>query len=374
VLLTPAPATTKRGYSLPLKQHKIAVIPGDGVGPEVIAEGRRVLNRAASLCDFEIAWSELPWGSDYYRRHGTMMPADAFDVVREHEAVYFGAVGSPDVPDDVTVWGLVLALRKELDLYVNLRPVKLFPGVPTPVKATPEQIDFVFVRENTEGEYSRLGGRFRPGMPEETAVENSLFTRRGIERIARYAFELARTRNALMTSVTKSNALTHGMVLWDEVVARVARDYPDVRWERMLVDACAYRMVREPGRFGVLVGSNLFGDILTDLGAALQGSLGLAASANINPEANEPGLFEPVHGSAPDIAGKGIANPIGAIWSGALMLRHLGEQKAADAVDAAVASALAAGAHTPDLGGTATTKDVGAAVLSYLSQNLVKGT
>lgn len=347
------------------REYRIAAIPGDGIGPEVIAQGRRVLDRACDLHGCRITWSELPWGSDYYRCHGAMMPADALDVVRRQQAIYFGAVGSPDVPDDVTIWGLVLALRKALDLYVNLRPVKLLPGVPTPVK-TPEQVDFVFVRENTEGEYARLGGRFRRGMPEETAVENAIFTRRGIERIARYAFDLARARGSLLTSVTKSNALTYGMVLWDEVVAGVASEYPDVRWERMLVDACAYRMVREPGRFGVLVGSNLFGDILTDLAAGLQGSLGLAASANVNPGTDVPGFFEPVHGSAPDIAGKGIANPIGAIWSGALMLQHLGEPAAADAILAAMSSALAAGAHTPDLGGTATTSDVGDAVLSYL--------
>jgi len=351
---------------LPPDRYRIAAIPGDGVGPEVIAEGRRVLDRAASSYGFEIEWTELPWGSEHYRRHGVMMPSDGMEMVRSHDAIYFGAVGSPDVPDHVAVWGLVLGLRRELDLYVNLRPIKLFPGVPSPIKAAPEDVDIVFVRENTEGEYSRLGGRFRAGLTGETAVENSLFTRVGIERIARYAFDLAKARGGLLTSVTKSNALTHGMVLWDEVVESVATDYPGIRWERMLVDACAYRMVKEPGHFDVMVGSNLFGDILTDLGAALQGSLGLAASANLHPGSALPGLFEPVHGSAPDIAGKGIANPIGAIWSGALMLRHLGEPHAADAVVNAVEAALADGVRTPDLGGGATTASMGDAVLSRL--------
>ncbi|MDE2572285.1 MAG: tartrate dehydrogenase [bacterium] len=347
-------------------EYRIAVIAGDGVGPEVVTQGRRVIECAAQRFGLSLAWTELPWGSEYYRRHGTMMAADAFQTVRGHDAIYFGAVGSPDVPDDVAVWGSVIGLRKELDLYVNLRPVRLFPGVPTPVKAAPQEIDFVFVRENTEGEYARLGGRFRTGTPDELAVESSVFTRRGIERIARYAFDIARQRGSLLTSVTKSNALTFGMVLWDEVVREVAAEYRDVRWERMLVDACAYRMVREPERFGVLVGSNLFGDILTDLAAALQGSLGIAASANLNPEGGVPGVFEPVHGSAPDIAGKGIANPIGAIWSGALMLEYLGERAAADAVVAAIAAALASGTRTPDLGGKATTAEMGDAVLAHL--------
>jgi len=347
-----------------LVAHRIAVIPGDGVGPEVIAQGVAVLERVAALYGFELHLQELPWGSAYYRRHGRMMPPDGIETLKTFDAAYFGAVGSPDLPDHVTVWGLILPIRQHLDLYVNLRPVRLFPGVPAPIRATPEEVDWVIVRENTEGEYSGLGGRYRRG-EEEVAVQVDLFTRGGIARVVRYAFDLARRRRKPFVSVTKSNALPHSMTLWDQVVTEVAADYPDVPWTSMHVDAVAYRLVKEPGRFGVVVASNLFGDILSDLGAALMGSLGLAPSANLNPESGWL-LCEPVHGSAPDIAGKGIANPIGAIWSGAMLLEHLGWGDAAQAILKAVQRTLEEGVHTPDLGGSATTAEVGRAVLEAL--------
>lgn len=347
-----------------MKALRIAVIPGDGVGPEVVAHGSAVLERAAALYGFELQLQEFPWGSAYYRRHGRMMPKDALETLQAFDAAYFGAVGSPDLPDHVTVWGLILPIRQRLDLYVNLRPVRLFPGVPAPIRADPEEVDWVIVRENTEGEYSGLGGRYRRG-EEEIAVQVDLFTRAGIARVVRYAFDLARQRRKSLVSVTKSNALPHSMTLWDQVVAEVATSYPDVSWTSMHVDAVAYRLVKEPGRFGVVVASNLFGDILSDLGAALMGSLGLAPSANLNPQTGWV-LCEPVHGSAPDIAGKGIANPIGAIWSGALLLEHLGRHDAAEAILKAIQRVLGEGIHTPDLGGSATTVEVGRAVLDAL--------
>lgn len=349
-----------------MRRHRVAVIPGDGVGREVVPVGVRVLEAVAD--GFALDFHELPWGSGFYREAGRMMPEDALETLRGFDAIYLGAVGSPEVPDHVTLWGLLLPIRQRFDQYVNLRPVKLFPGVRCPLAGKgPEHIDMVCVRENSEGEYSGVGGRVHAGLPQEVALQVDVFTRTGVERISRYAFELARRRRGRLASITKSNASPYSYVLWDEVVAEVACDYPDVALERLLVDAAAALFVTQPERFDVVVASNLFADILTDIGAVIQGSMGLAASANVNPEGGCPGMFEPVHGSAPDIAGKGIANPIGAVWAGALMLEDLGEQAAADRVMGAVAAVLEAGeAVTPDLGGRATTEDTAQALLHAL--------
>jgi tartrate dehydrogenase/decarboxylase / D-malate dehydrogenase len=341
----------------------IAVIAGDGVGQEVIPAGLRVLEAVTSL-DVEM----LPWGAEYYAKTGAMMPDDALTRLDTHDAIYLGAVGWPTVPDHVSLWGLLLPIRKAFQLYVNLRPVQLLPGVAGPLAGRgPDDIDMVFIRENTEGEYSGTGGRVHVGTPYEVAVEAPVFTRIAVERVARYALDLAQARSGSLVSVTKSNASRYAYVLWDEVVAAAAADYPGVSVQRMHVDAMAARMVLRPDTIDVVVASNLFADILTDLGAALQGSLGLAASANLDPTGAHPSLFEPVHGSAPDIAGQGRANPVGAIWSGALMLRHLGLGDEAARVEQAVAQVLADGAvRTADLGGSATTGEVADAVIQAL--------
>lgn len=342
---------------------RVAVIAGDGVGQEVIPAGMRVLSAVASL-----DYVELPWGSAYYERTGAMMPADGLETLSTCEAIYLGAAGWPPVPDHVTLWGLLLPIRKAFEQYVNLRPVTLLPGVRSPLADRgPSDIDMLFIRENTEGEYSGAGGRVHTGTPLEVAVEVPVFTRTAIERVARFAFERAEERRRSLVSVTKSNASRYAYVLWDEVVAEVGRDHPGVRVERVHVDAMAARMVLRPDSVDVVVGSNLFADILTDLGAALQGGLGLAASANLNPERRHPSMFEPVHGSAPDIAGKKRANPLGAILTGALLLEHLGESEAARRVQSAVAAVTAAGeALTGDLGGTASTDEVADAVIAAL--------
>jgi tartrate dehydrogenase/decarboxylase/D-malate dehydrogenase len=343
--------------------HRIAVIAGDGIGPEVVAEARTVVDATG----VSIEWIELPWGSAYYEEHGRMMPADAVERVRAFDAVLLGAVGTPGVPDHVTLWGLLLELRQRLDLWANVRPVRLLAGVRHPLAGRgPADVDMLFVRENTEGEYSGVGGRAHPGLPHELALDTSVFTRAGVERAARYAFELAEQRRGLVTSATKSNASRHGYVLWDEIVREVAADFPHVRLESVLVDALAARMVLAPHSLDVVVASNLFGDILTDIGAALQGGMGMAASANIAPGASVPGIFEPVHGSAPDIVGRGIANPIGAIWGAAMMLEHLGLAQAAQAVLDAIAATCATGPKTPDIGGGATTAEVGAAIAEHV--------
>jgi tartrate dehydrogenase/decarboxylase/D-malate dehydrogenase len=344
------------------KSYRIAVIPGDGIGPEVISQGCRVLEVAAQRCALQLEFEELPWGSDYYRRHGRMMPVDAADLLREKDAVYFGASGSPDIPDHITSWQLQLSLRQQLDLFINLRPARRFPGVPCPAQSwrPDEPFDILVIRENTEGEYLEIGGRLTRDGSSVLAAQTAIFTRDGVERVLRYAFEVA-GRGPILTSVTKSNALAHTLSFWDEITAEVALDFPGTRWERMHVDAVAYRLVRDPARFGLLVASNLFGDILSDLTAGLQGSLGLAPSANLHP-GRRPGIFEPVHGSAPDIAGQGIANPVGAIWSAALMLQELEEHSAAAAIMQAIEIVLASGVHPPDLGGRASTEDVGEAI------------
>jgi tartrate dehydrogenase/decarboxylase/D-malate dehydrogenase len=341
--------------------HRIAVIAGDGAGPEVVAEARK----AVDALGLSVEWHELQWGTAHYHETGAMMPPDALEVVRRHDAVLLGAVGDPSVPDHVTLWGLLLRLRQGLDLWANVRPARLLEGVPSPLAGRPE-VDMLFVRENTEGEYSGIGGRAHTGLPLEVGLETSVFTRAGVHRVVEYAFGLAEQRRGVLTSATKSNASRYGYVLWDEVAEEVAAQHPNVRYERVLVDALAARMVSNPASLDVVVASNLFGDILTDLAAVLQGGMGMAASASVAPGCGTPGIFEPVHGSAPDIAGQGIANPLGAIWSAALMLEHLGEADASKRVMAALESVCADGLLTRDLGGSARTAEVGDAVASRL--------
>jgi tartrate dehydrogenase/decarboxylase/D-malate dehydrogenase len=351
-----------------MASFRIAVIAGDGIGPEVTGEAIRVADAAARPEGAVLEWDRLPWGSAYYKQTGKILPDDGWDLLRRHDAILLGAVGSPDVPDAVTVHALLLPLRRRFDLYVNLRPAYLFEGVQSPLRdKAPGSIDMVVYRENTEGEYAPVGGRLYQGTADEVAIQTAVYTRRGCERIMRAAFEAARKRRKKLTSVTKSNALVHGMVLWDEVFRDVAKDYPDVQAGPLLVDAAAMDFVRRPEAFDVVVASNLFGDILTDLSAIVTGSMGLAASGNLNPERAAPSMFEPVHGSAPDIAGKGIANPLAAILSAGLMLDHLGLARAAAAVRRAVAAVLRAGRpRTPDLGGDARTAAVTEAVLAAL--------
>jgi tartrate dehydrogenase/decarboxylase/D-malate dehydrogenase len=344
--------------------HRIALLPGDGVGPEVTVEARRVVDALG----LDLEWLQLPWGSAHYHAHGAMMPPDALDVLRGTDAVLMGAVGDPSVPDPVSLWGLILPIRQQLDLWANVRPARLLPGIPCPLAGKgPADVDMLFVRENTEGEYSGVGGRSHRGLPHEVALETAVFTRAGVERVCQHAFELARSRRGHLVNCTKSNASRYGYVLWDEIFDEVAAGFPDVRTERMLVDALAARMVRSPESLDVVVASNLFGDILTDLAATIQGGMGMAASANTCPGGDVPGLFEPVHGSAPDIAGRGVANPAGAIWSAALMLEHLGEREAASRVLGALATVCASGPRTRDVGGSATTTEVGAAVASAVA-------
>ena len=347
--------------------HKIAVIAGDGIGREVIPAGIEIVERVAGASQFQFV--ELPWGCEFYLRNGRMMDPDGLDRLQTFDAIYLGAIGDPSVPDHVSVWELILPIRQRFDQYVNLRPMRLLPGVPCPLAGRgPADIDMLCVRENSEGEYSGFGGRVHVGTPHEVAEQTGIFTRRGIERIARYAFEQAARRpRRKLASATKSNALQHSMVLWDEAVESVAKDYPTVEWRKYHVDALAARMVTDPGSIDVIVASNLFGDILTDLGAAVSGSLGVAPGANLNPERAHPSMFEPIHGSAPDIAGKGIANPIAAIWAGALMVDHLGMTEAHDRIVRAMERVLTGnGARTPDLGGKATTKDVTREILGAL--------
>jgi tartrate dehydrogenase/decarboxylase / D-malate dehydrogenase len=348
---------------------RIAVIGGDGIGPEVIEQAVRVADAAVRQGHrATLQWNRLPWSSAHYQKTGAMMPADGWDQLCRHDAILLGAIGSPDVPDHVTLHGLLLPLRRKFDLYLNLRPAYLYEGVQSPLRdKAPGSIDLLVYRENTEGEYAPIGGRQYEGSPNEIAVQTAVYTRRGCERIMRAAFEGARQRRRKVTSVTKSNAQIYGMVLWDEVFKAVTRDYPDVETQSLLVDAAAMDLVRRPETFDVIVASNLFGDILTDLSAIVTGSVGLAASGNINPERHYPSMFEPVHGSAPDIAGKGIANPLAAILSAGMLLDHLGLTESAAAVRRAVAAVLKAGRpRTPDLGGTATTSEVSAAVIAAL--------
>lgn len=353
-----------------MASFRIAVIGGDGIGPEVIDQAVRVADAAIARHDkTTLQWNRLPWSSAYYRQTGRMMPEDGWDQLKSHDAILLGAIGSPDVPDHVTLHGLLLPMRRKFDLYLNLRPAYLFDGVQSPLRdKAPGSIDMMVYRENTEGEYAPCGGRHYEGTPNEIAIQTSIFTRRGCERVMRAAFEGARKRRKKVTSITKSNAQQFGMVLWDEVFRSVAKEYPDVQASSLLIDAAAMDFVRKPETFDVVVASNLFGDILTDLSAIITGSMGLAASGNINPERTYPSMFEPVHGSAPDIAGKGIANPMAAMLSTSMLLDHLGCAKSASALRQAVASVLKAGKpRTPDLGGTASTAAVTEAVLAAMA-------
>ena len=343
-----------------MQDYRVALVPGDGIGVEVIAGGLAVLRRAGEVTgNFALGTIEYPWSCQWYLAHGRMMPEDGLDRLADSDAIYLGAVGFPGVPDHISLRGLLLPIRFGFDQYVNLRPIELLEGIRGPLRDRgPADIDILCVRENTEGEYVGLGGRFRQGWPDETAVQTSMFTRKGIERVARFAFDQARLRHRKVASATKSNALQYSAVLWDEVVAAVGAGYPDVELTKYHVDALAARFVTSPGSLDVVVGSNLFGDILTDLGGALQGSLGLPAGANLNPERRFPSMFEPVHGSAPDIAGRGVANPMAAVWAGALMLDHLGQPEAASLVMGALRHVAKQGPRTPDLGGTATTSEI----------------
>lgn len=343
---------------------RVAVIGGDGIGPEVVEEAILVADAALKKHGGQIEWNRLPWSGTHYLKVGHMMPPDGWDTLLKHDAVFLGAIGHPEVPDHITIHGVLLPMRRKFDQYVNLRPAYLFDGVQSPLRdKAPGSIDMLVYRENTEGEYAPIGGRLYQGTPHEVAIQTNTFTRRGCDRIIRAAFEGARTRRKKVTSITKSNAMQFGMVMWDEVFRDVAKEYPDVQTGSLLVDAAAMDFVRKPEAFDVVVASNLFGDILTDLSAIVTGSVGLAASANINPERKYPSMFEPVHGSAPDIAGKGISNPLAAILSVSMLLDFLKLTAAARAVHEAVATVLKEGkVCTPDLGGKASTRDVGRAV------------
>jgi tartrate dehydrogenase/decarboxylase/D-malate dehydrogenase len=352
--------------------QKIAVIAGDGIGKEVVPEGLRVLNAAADRFDLNLRFDTLDFAScDYYAEHGKMMPDDWKAQIGGHDAIYFGAVGWPDVvPDHISLWGSLIQFRREFDQYVNLRPVRLMPGVPSPLAGrNPGDIDFYVVRENTEGEYSSIGGRMFPGTDREFVLQETVMTRTGIDRILRFAFELASRREAKhVTSATKSNGISISMPYWDERFAEMAKTYPDIRSDKYHIDILCAHFVLNPDRFDVVVASNLFGDILSDLGPACTGTIGIAPSGNINPERNFPSLFEPVHGSAPDIAGKGIANPIGQIWAGAMMLEHLGHAEAAAAIIRAIeASLTSADTRTRDLGGSANTETCGRAIAGLVA-------
>ena len=344
-----------------MPEFRIAAIPGDGIGAEVVSAGLRILDALQHRePDLALRVESFPWGSDYYRQHGQMMADDALETLKDFDAIYFGAVGDPNVRDDISLWGLRLAICQGFDQYANLRPARILPGVKSPLSGVaPGDIDWLIVRENTEGEYAGVGGRAHRGHREEVGIETAVFTRSGIERVQKIAFELARSRpRKHLTLVTKSNAQRHGMVLWDEIFTQIASGYPDVTTERVLVDAMTTRMVLKPQSLDVVVATNLHADILSDLAAALSGSLGIAPTANLNPEGRFPSMFEPIHGSGFDIMGKGIANPVGALWSAALMLEHLGAGTAARSLMTAVERTLEAGVVTPDLGGTATTEEV----------------
>src|ERR1700704_4702996 len=354
-----------------MKTFNIAVIAGDGIGKEVVPEGMRVLEAAGRRFNFQMHWHAFNWSCETYVQTGSMMPADGIQQLRPFDAIYLGAVGYPSVPDHVSLWGLLIPIRRTFRQYVNLRPVRLFDGIESPLKNwKPGQIDFSIVRENNEGEYSNIGGRLYEGTDDEMAVQQTVFPRRGVNRVLRHAFDLARKRKKHLTSATKSNGIIHTMPFWDECFHEMAANYPDIRTDQYHIDILSAHFVRHPDWFDVVVGSNLFGDILSDLGPAVVGSIGIAPSANLNPEKEFPSMFEPVHGSAPDIAGKGIANPIGQIWSGAMMLRHLGQPNAADAIEAAISTTLAnSKVRTPDIGGKSSTRDLGEAIAKQVSGN-----
>ncbi|MFQ5936087.1 MAG: tartrate dehydrogenase [Acidiferrobacterales bacterium] len=352
-----------------MSKYKIAAIPGDGIGKEVVPEGMRVVDAAGARFNITIEWETFPWNCEGYTKSGRMMPEDGIDQLRKYDAIFLGAVGFPGVPDHVSLWGLLIPIRRDMQQYVNVRPVRLLKGITSPLRDRgPEDIDFWVVRENNEGEYSEIGGRLYTGTDAETVVQESVFTRRGVDRALRYAFELARTRDARhVTSATKSNGIIHTMPYWDERFRTIAEEYPDIRTDQYHIDILSAHFVLHPDRFDVVVASNLLGDILSDLGPAVAGTIGIAPAANLNPERNFPSMFEPVHGSAPDIAGQGIANPIGQIWSGAMMLEHLGHADAARAIEEAIETVIAdERLRTRDMGGTASTAELGKAIAEAL--------
>jgi tartrate dehydrogenase/decarboxylase/D-malate dehydrogenase len=353
-----------------MKTYKIAVIPGDGIGKEVVPEGLRVLEAAGKKFGIDYSFKHFDWSCETYAKTGKMMPDDGLAQLQPFDAIFLGAVGYPGVPDHISLWGLLIPIRRSFEQYVNLRPVRMLKGVDSPLKnAKPGEIDFYVVRENVEGEYSNIGGRIFEGTDQEMAMQTNIFTRRGVDRILRYAFELARKRKSHVTSATKSNGIIHTMPYWDERFAAMAAQFPDVRTDQYHIDILTAHFVRRPQMFDVVVGSNLFGDILSDLGPAVVGSIGIAAGANLDPTKRYPSMFEPVHGSAPDIAGKNIANPIGQIWSGAMMLDHFGETEAAAAIERAIEDVLTKPEYlTPDLGGKASTQIVGKAIADSLSK------
>lgn len=354
-----------------MKLHKIAVIPGDGIGPEVIAEGVKVLKEAARLDgSFDFEFTYFPWGCEYYKETGRMMAPDGIEQLRKFDAIFLGAVGAPGVPDHISLWDLLLIIRKSFDQYINLRPVKLLRGAPTPLaNVNPEDIDMVFVRENTEGEYAGSGSWLFKGKPNEVVIQDGVFSRKGCERVIRYAYELAKSQNKTLTSISKANALNYSMVFWDQIFAEVGKDYPEVKTYSYLVDAASMFMVKDPKRFEIVVTSNLFGDILTDLGAAIAGGMGLAAGANLNPERSFPSMFEPIHGSAPDIAGKGIANPLATVWSASQMLDFFGHEnwgkKLIDCIEEVLVEKKVL---TPDLAGCSSTSEVGDEIVRKMNE------
>jgi tartrate dehydrogenase/decarboxylase/D-malate dehydrogenase len=356
-----------------MKTYQIATIPGDGIGKEVVPAGRKVLEAlAATSSKFKFAFEDFDWGGDYYRQHGVMMPVDGLDALRNKDAILFGSAGDPDIADHITLWGLRLKICQGFDQYANVRPTRILPGIDGPLKrCAPEDLNWVIVRENSEGEYSGVGGRVHQGHPIEAATDVSMMTRVGVERILRFAFKLAQSRpRKQLTVITKSNAQRHAMVMWDEIAVQVSKEFPDVKWDKELVDAATARMVNRPATLDTIVATNLHADILSDLAAALAGSLGIAPTGNIDPERRYPSMFEPIHGSAFDIMGKGLANPVGTFWSAVMLLEHLGENEAAQQVMRAIESVTAnPSLHTRDLGGTATTADVTKAVCDFLNSN-----
>ena len=354
-----------------MERFKIAVIAGDGIGPEVIAEGKKVLAGIADIDGtFEVEFTDFPWGCEYYLKTGEMMPENGLEILKDFDAIYLGAVGYPGVPDNVSLGDLLLKIRRGFDEYINLRPVKLLKGAPCPLKdVSTEDIDMIVVRENSEGEYANVGARLYPGTPIEVALQTGVFSRHGCERVIRYAYELAKKNGKTLTSISKGNALGYSMVFWDEIFAEIGKEYPEVKTQKLLVDAASMFFVKNPKRFEVVVTSNLFGDILTDLGAAIAGGMGLAAGANLNPEKKFPSMFEPIHGSAPDIAGQGLANPLASIWSVAQMLEFFGKENWGKRVINAIETLLVEKKTlTPDLGGTATTKDIAPAIIEILKR------
>src|SRR6476660_1336060 len=343
-----------------MKTYAIAAIPGDGIGTEVIAAGVEALTALARRHgSFEFRFDRFDWGGEYYKKHGRMMPENGRDLIRKHDAILFGSAGHPEIPDHITLWGLRLAICQPFDQYANVRPTRILPGITSPLRnVTDKELDWVIVRETSEGEYAGVGGRVHQGSPLEAATDVAMFTRAGVERVMRFAFRLAQSRpRKLLTVVTKSSAQRHAMVMWDEIAVQIAKEFPDVTWDKMLVDAMTMRMVIQPQSIDTVVATNLHADILSDLAAALAGSLGIAPTGNVDPERRSPSMFEPIHGSAFDITGKGIANPVASFWTGAMLLEHLGEKPAADLLMRAVEQVCAAGILSPDLGGKATTKE-----------------